>query len=423
MQLSEYGFSKHHPRLVIVPRGMIAYKKKKGVVKSMSINGKAYIAGVYEHPTRKAVDKSLAQLHAESALGALADAGLTKDDVDGYFCAGDAPGLGPLSLVDYMGLNLKHMDATETGGSSYVLHVGHAAEAIAMGKCSVALITLAGRPRAEGMATGTAPRNYGSSAPDVAFEFPFGPTVVNMYAMCAQRHMYEYGTTSEQLAWIKVAASHHAQYNEHAMLRNVVTVDEVVNSPMISDPLHRLDCCVISDGGGAIIVTSPEVAKSLKRPLVKVLGAGEAPKHQMGGKIDLTYSGARWSGPLAFEEARVKPSDMKYASIYDSFTITVLMQLEDLGFCEKGEGGKFVSDGNLISGTGKLPFNTDGGGLCNNHPANRGGLTKVIEAVRQLRGEAHPKVQVPNCDLALAHGTGGSLGTRHGSATVIMERE
>ena len=389
----------------------------------MSINGKAYIAGVYEHPTRKAVDKSLAQLHAESALGALADAGLTKDDVDGYFCAGDAPGLGPLSLVDYMGLSLKHIDATETGGSSYVLHVGHAAEAIAMGKCSVALITLAGRPRAEGMATGTAPRNYGSSAPDVAFEFPFGPTVVNMYAMCAQRHMYEYGTTSEQLAWIKVAASHHAQYNEHAMLRNVVTVDEVVNSPMISDPLHRLDCCVISDGGGAIIVTSPEVAKSLKRPLVKVLGAGEAPKHQMGGKIDLTYSGARWSGPLAFEEAGVKPNDMKYASIYDSFTITVLMQLEDLGFCEKGEGGKFVSDGNLIAGIGKLPFNTDGGGLCNNHPANRGGLTKVIEAVRQLRGEAHPKVQVANCDLALAHGTGGSLGTRHGSATVIMERE
>ena len=389
----------------------------------MSINGKAYIAGVYEHPTRKAVDKSLAQLHAESALGALADAGLAKDDVDGYFCAGDAPGLGPLSLVDYMGLNLRHMDATETGGSSYVLHVGHAAEAIAMGKCSVALITLAGRPRAEGMATGTAPRNYGSSAPDVAFEFPFGPTVVNMYAMCAQRHMYEYGTTSEQLAWIKVAASHHAQYNENAMLRNVVTVEEVVNSPMISDPLHRLDCCVISDGGGAIIVTSPEIAKSLNRPLVKVLGAGEAPKHQMGGKVDLTYSGARWSGPLAFQEAGVKPNDMKYASIYDSFTITVLMQLEDLGFCEKGEGGKFVSDGNLIAGTGKLPFNTDGGGLCNNHPANRGGLTKVIEAVRQLRGEAHPKVQVPNCDLALAHGTGGSLGTRHGSATVIMERE
>jgi acetyl-CoA C-acetyltransferase len=155
---------------------------------------------------------------------------------------------------------------------------------------------------------------------------------------------------------------------------------------------------------------------------VKIIGVGEALKHQMGGKVDLTYSGARWSGQRAFEEAGVKPADMKYASIYDSFTITVIMQLEDLGFCKKGEGGKFVADGNLISGTGKLPFNTDGGGLCNNHPANRGGMTKVIEAVRQLRGEAHPKVQVKNCDLALAHGTGGSLGHRHGSATVIMER-
>ena len=389
----------------------------------MSIKGKAYIAGIYEHPTRKADDKSLAQLHAESALGALKDAGLGKQDVDAYYCAGDAPGLGPLSMADYMGLKLRHFDTTETGGSSYLVHVGHAAQAIAMGKAQVALITLAGRPRAEGMATGTAPRNPGSGPPDVGFEYPFGPTVVNQYAMCAQRHMHEFGTTSEQLAWIKVAASHHAQHNPHALLRDVVTVDEVVNSPIIASPLHRLDCCVITDGGGAIIVVSPEVAKRLNRPRVKVLGAGEAVKHQMGGRVDLTYSGAAQSGPIAFAEAGVKPSDIQYVSIYDSFTITVLMQLEDLGFAAKGQGGKLVADGNLISGTGKLPFNTDGGGLCNNHPANRGGLTKVVEAVRQLRGEAHPKVQVKNCGLALAHGTGGSLGTRHGSATVIMERE
>jgi acetyl-CoA C-acetyltransferase len=192
---------------------------------------------------------------------------------------------------------------------------------------------------------------------------------------------------------------------------------------MISDPLHRLDCCVISDGGGAIVVVKPEIARSLSRPRVSVLGAGEAVKHQMGGKVDLTYTGAVWSGPIAFAEAGIKPADIKYVSIYDSFTITVLITLEDLGFCPKGQGGKFVSDGNLIAGVGKLPFNTDGGGLCNNHPANRGGLTKVVEAVRQLRGEAHPQVQVKNCDVALAHGTGGSLGTRHGSATVIMERE
>ena len=329
-----------------------------------------------------------------------------------------------MSMVEYMGLRPRHVDSTDTGGSSYVLHVGHAAEAIAAGKCKVALITLAGRPRAEGMATGTVPRSRGGTpTPDEPFEFPYGPTVVNMYAMCAMRHMYEFGTTAEQLAWIKVAASHHAQYNPHAMLRDVVTVEDVVNSPMVASPLHRLDCCVISDGGGALIVTRPEIAKSLKRPLVKITGVGESTKHQMAGNVDLTYSGAAWTGPRAFEMAGVKPSDIKYASIYDSFTITVLMQLEDLGFCAKGQGGKFVADGNLIAGVGKLPFNTDGGGLCNNHPANRGGMTKVIEAVRQLRGEAHPKVQVKNCDIALAHGTGGSLGTRHSSATMIMERE
>jgi acetyl-CoA C-acetyltransferase len=389
----------------------------------MTIKGRAYIAGAYEHPTRYAPDKSLAQLHAEVARGALADAGLRKEDVDGYFCAGDAPGLGPLSMVDYLGLKLRHLDSTETGGASYTIHVAHAAEAIAAGKCRVALITLAGRPRAEGMATGTTPRSYGAAAPDVQFEAPYAPVVTNMYAMCARRHMHQYGTTSEQLAWIKVAASHHAQHNPHAVLREVVSVADVVGSPMIADPLHRLDCCVISDGGGALVVVAPEVAKSLKRPLVKLIGAGEASKNQSGGRVDLTYSGAVWSGPRAFAEAGITPADVKYVSIYDSFTITVLMTLEDLGFCEKGKGGRFVADGNLISGTGKLPFNTDGGGLCNNHPGNRGSMTKVIEAVRQLRNEAHPRVQVKNCDLALAHGTGGSLGTRHASATLILERE
>jgi acetyl-CoA C-acetyltransferase len=207
------------------------------------------------------------------------------------------------------------------------------------------------------------------------------------------------------------------------MLRDVVTVEDVLNSPMISDPLHKLDCCVVSDGGGALIVARPEIAATLKRPKVKIRGAGEYIKGQLGGEVDLSWSGARFSGATAFAEAGVTPADIKYASIYDSFTITVLMQLEDLGFCKKGEGGKFVADGNLISGVGKLPFNTDGGGLCNNHPANRGGITKVIEAVRQLRGEAHPAVQVASCDLALAQGTGGYLGSRHGSATLILERE
>lgn len=379
----------------------------------------AYIAGVYEHPTRKADDKTVAQLHAESAAGALRDAGLTKDDVDGYFCAGDAPGLGGLAMAEYMGLKLRHIDTTEMGGSSYVAHVGHAAQAIAAGKCSVALVTLAGRPRAEGVQTLGA-RNYGAGVPDVGFELPYGPAITNLYGMAAMRHMHEYGTTGEQLAWIKVAASHHAQHNERALLRDVVTVDDVLASPMVADPLHRLDCCVITDGGGALILVSPEIARTLGQRCVKVLGSGEAVKHLDGGQVDLTYTAGVASGRTAFEQARLKPADIQYASIYDSFTITVLITLEDLGFCEKGQGGRFVADGNLVSGVGKLPFNTDGGGLCNNHPNNRGGITKVIEAVRQLRGEAHPKVQVPDCSLALAHGTGGSIGTRMGSATVIL---
>lgn len=386
----------------------------------MSIKGMAYIAGAFEHPTRKAEDKSVAALHAECAKGALEDAGLTFADVDGYFCAGDAPG-GALSMVDYLGLNVRHVDSTEIGGSSYIAHVSHAAQAIVAGKCNVALITMAGRPRSEGR-SGVKQKVVGANVPDTPFELPFGPTAVNEYAMATMRHMHEFGTTSEQLAWVKVAASHHAQYNPNAMLRDLVTVEDVLASPLIADPLHRLDCCVVSDGGGALVVVKAEIAKSLKRPLVRVMGAGEAAKGLQAGKTDLTYTGAIWSGPRAFEEAGVTPQDIKYASIYDSFTITVLMQLEDLGFCKKGEGGKFVADGNLISGIGKLPINTDGGGLNNNHPASRGGIVKIIEAVRQLRGEAQPQVQVKNCDIALAHGTGGGLASRHGSATLILER-
>jgi acetyl-CoA C-acetyltransferase len=386
----------------------------------MSLNGKAYIVGAYEHPTRKADDLSVVRLHADVAKGALADAGLSRSDIDGYFCAGDAPGLGATTMVEYLGLKVRHVDSTECGGSAPMLHVAHAAEAIAAGRCNVALITLAGRPRAAGAAL--ALKAPDPDAPELAFELPYGPATQNLYGMVAKRHMHEFGTTSEQLAWIKVAASHHAQHNPYAMLRNVVTVEEVLASPLVADPLHRLDCCVVSDGGGAVIVARPEIARQLKRPLIKVRGTGEAPKHAMGGKIDLSYSAAVWSGPAAFAEAGVTPADIQYASLYDSFTITVLMQLEDLGFCKKGEGGRFVADGNLISGVGRLPFNTDGGGLCSNHPANRGGITKIIEAVRQLRGEAHPAVQVRDCTLALASGIGGALASRHTAGTLILER-
>jgi len=384
---------------------------------------KAYIVGAYEHPTRYAPDKSVTQLHAESALGALKDAGLSLQDVDGYFCAGDAPGGNPLSMVDYLNLNLKWVDGTELGGCSYMRHVRHAALAIAQGKCSVALITLAGKPKSSGQATGTAARDLGPDRPETPWDRPYQPTIVGIYGMLAQRHMHEYGTTSEHLAAVKVAAAYHAQFNEHAALRKPVTVEDVINSPMISSPLHRLDCCVITDGGGALVLTNADIAKRLSRPLVKVRGAGEGIKTNQAGYIEPTTSGAVMSGKQAFAEAGVSVNDIKYASIYDNFTIMVLLQLEDLGFCKKGQAGAFVAEGNLVSGKGKLPFNTDGGGLCNNHPANRGGMTKVIEAVRQLRGEAHPEVQVPNCDLALASGPGLVVGVAQGHATLILERE
>jgi acetyl-CoA C-acetyltransferase len=372
----------------------------------MTIKGKAYIVGAFEHPLRFAPGKSVAQLHAECGAGALRDAGLSWADVDGYFCAGDAPGGSPISMAEYLNLQLNWIDGTEIGGCSYLAHIGHAAAAIAAGKCSVALITMAGKPKSSGQAVGTQPRLLGPERPETPWDIAYRWTIASVYGMYAMRHMHEYGTTSEQLAWVKVAASHHAQHNSNALLRNVVSVADVLASPVISYPIRKLDCCVITDGGGALVLARPEIAKSLHRPLVKVIGCGETIKTNAGGYLDVTTTGAARSGATAFAEAGVCVDDIKYASIYDNFTIMVVMQLEDLGFCEKGKGGRFVADGNLISGIGKLPFNTDGGGLCNNHPQNRGGITKAIEAVRQLRGEAHPAVQVNNCDLALATGPG-----------------
>ncbi|WP_336022665.1 thiolase domain-containing protein [Halobellus salinisoli] len=378
----------------------------------------AAIAGVYEHPTRDAPDTSVTELHAEITAETLDDAGLTIDDVDAYFTAGDPAGMfSVLSMIDYLGLeDLSHIEGTDIGGSSYVSHLGHAASAIEAGDCEVALLTMAGRPRN----SSSPPEN---KTPEAGFEDLYGLSAPATYALAARRHMHEFGTTSEQLAEVRVAASHHAQYNENAMFQEPVTVDDVVESPLVCDPLHLLDCCVVSDGGGGILVVSDERAAELERKCIPVLGCGEAVKHPHGGAVDLTYTAAVDSGPRAFSEADVDHDDIDYASIYDSFTITVVETLEDLGFCEKGDGGSFVEGGTLKAPDGDLPYNTDGGGLCNNHPGNRGGMTKVIEAVRQLRGEAAPELQVPDCETALVHGTGGSIGTRMGSVTAILGRE
>ena len=217
----------------------------------MSIKGKAYIVGAYEHPDRVIPDRSTAQVHAEITNGVLADAGLKLDDIDGFFCTGGV-GMVPVAMAEYLGLNkLAYLDGTMVGGSSPVYQIGHAAAAIATGKCNVALVTLASRPRSEQQ-----PRSVNTS-PESSFELVYGSSTLGMYALAAQRHMYEFGTTSEQLAWVKVAFSEHAQYNPHALLRKPVTVEDVLNSPMLSDPLHRLDSCVVTDGGGAVIVASP----------------------------------------------------------------------------------------------------------------------------------------------------------------------
>jgi acetyl-CoA C-acetyltransferase len=381
----------------------------------VSIRGAAFVVGAYEHPGRLLPNTSTAQIHFEAAFGALSDAGLQLTDVDGYFCSGDAPG-GAIAMADHLGLAVSHLDSTDLGGSTYVAEVSHAAQAIAAGKCTVALITMGGRPRSAGR------RSPSSAGPAHPFEAPYGHSNAASYALAARRHMHEFGTTSEQLAEVKVAAAFHAQHNPLAYLRDPVTVEEVLDSPLIADPLHRMDCCVVTDGGGALVVVSPEIAASLPRRAVKVLGAAETAKHTNLGRVDLTHTGAVSTGPRAFEEARVSHADIDYVSIYDSFTITVIMTLEDLGFCAKGEGGRFVADGTLRSG-GALPFNTDGGSLCNNHPANRGGMTRTIEAVRQLREETGPAVQVQDCDIALVHGTGGWLGTRMGSSTIILGQE
>ena len=378
-----------------------------------------YIAGIYEHPTRDAPDKSNLQLHAEVMKGALADAGLDKADVDGVFTAANTEfgtSQGPMDFVEYLGLETAYADTTDHGGSSYVSHVGHAASAIRNGKCDVAVVTLAGRPRQD---TKSGPRVRNHAA---AFESIYGTSTLNVYGMAMRRHMHEYGTTAEQLAEVKVAASEHAQYNEDAFLPDPVTVEDVLDSRTVADPLKLMDSCVVTDGGGAFVMVSADGRADLDRECVEVLGHGEyVDHHGTGQDFDITETGARVSGPRAFEEAGLGPEHVDYASIYDSFTITVVETVEDLGFCEKGYGGEFVADGNLRY-DGDLPFNTDGGGMCNNHPSNRGGVTKVIEAVRQLRGETNPEVQV-DADVALAHGTGGGGMGRHQSATTILGSE
>jgi acetyl-CoA C-acetyltransferase len=377
----------------------------------------AAIVGVHEHPSRYAPDKTAFQLHAESAREALADAGLSIADVDGYFTSGVGP-IGLLSLCNHLNLRPTFVDSTSIGGSSFVAHAAHAAAAIHAGLCTVALITYGSTAASERFAIGTG-GGFLADPPD-QFEIPYGPTIVGAYALCAQRHMHEFGTTGEQLAEIAVSTRRHATLNPAAKYREPITVEDVLASRVVSSPLHLLDCCLISDGGGAVVVTSAERARDLRRAAVVILGAAEAVCDSGIGRRDLLDIAARQSGPLAIERAGVHHDDVDLCMLYDSFTITVLMTLEALGFCAAGEGGAFVGGGRIGLG-GALPINTDGGGLSSNHPGMRG-IFLLIEATKQLRGECGAR-QVPGARVALVHGTGGALGIRHSGATMVLARD
>jgi len=386
----------------------------------------AAIVGIHEHVTRYAPDKSELQIQGESVIKALEDAGLTKNDVEGLFTASSSIRNSGLNLADYLNMYPKYVDNTTVGGGSFEFHLSHALTAIAAGRINCAVITYSSLARSGGVSVGTGGvARFGhprlDPAPD-SFEELYGLTTVGLYAMIAQRHMHQYGTTSEQLAEIAVAIRHHASMNPEAMFRDPITVDSVVNARVISSPLHLLDCCLISDGGGAVVVASPELARNCRQRPVWVLGVGEALAHQGAGKRDLIYIAAKQSHEPAFAMAGVTHKDIDMAMIYDSFTITVLETLEDLGFCKKGEGGDFVSGGRLRVG-GELPINTDGGGLSSNHPGMRG-IFLLLEATRQLRHEftGTPR-QVENCQVALCHGTGGALGSRHSGGTAILGRD
>jgi len=382
----------------------------------MSALERAAIAGVYEHPTRWAPEKTLYQICAESARGALADAGLTMADVDGFCAAGIGP-IGIMTLAEHLDLTPRFHDSTNIGGSSFVAHVLHAAAAIAAGLSEVVLIVYGSTASSERFAVGTGGLNTGD--PPDQFEVPFGPTVLNAYALCAQRHMHEFGTTAEQLAEIAVTTRRHAGMNPVAKFRDPISVADVLASRVVSSPLHLLDCCIISDGGGAVVVTSAERARDLRQRPVRILGGAESLCHTSMGRRDLTDMAAKQTGARALAMAGVGHADIDLCMLYDSFTITVLLTLENLGFCKKGEGGGFVQGGRIGLG-GALPINTDGGGLSSNHPGMRG-IFLVIEAVKQLRGECGER-QVGNCEVALCHGTGGMLGLRHSGVTMILGR-
>ena len=354
------------------------------------------------------------RLHHQAASRALADAGIDKTDVDGFASSGTGL-LAPVEVAEYLGLRPTWVDGTGVGGSTWEFMVEHATAAIGEGHAEVVLLAYGSTARADlKRRDRRANLSFGSRGP-VQFDAPYGHTLIAKYAMAARRHMHEFGTTVDQLAEIAVSTRDNASRNPDAYYRTPITIDEVRDSGMIADPLTKLHCCIRSDGGGAVVLTSEERARDLARRPVWVLGTGEAVSHTtMSEWDDFTESPAARSGLLAFERAGVTPEDIDVCEIYDAFTPMVLLSFEALGFCKKGEGGPFV-EGGTMRVAGSLPTNTDGGGLSACHPGMRG-IFLLVEAVRQLRGECGER-QVPGAELACVNGTGGWFSS---AATAIL---
>jgi acetyl-CoA acetyltransferase len=380
----------------------------------MAAAGGVAIVGAALSDIGRVDTKTPFDLHYQAASRAVADAGLTKADVDGFGSSGMGL-LAPVEVAEYVGLRPTWVDGTGVGGSTWEFMVEHATAAILAGHVETVVLVYGSTARADLKARRrSANLSFGGRGP-VQFDAPFGHSLISKYAMAAQRHMYEFGTTIEQLAEIAVSTRFNASHNPEAYYQDPITIDDVQNAAMMADPLTKLHCCIRSDGGGAVVLTSIERARDLAKTPVRVLGTGEVSSHTtMSEWEDFTESPAVHSGQLAFERAGVRPEDIDVCEIYDAFTPMVLLSLEALGFCKKGEAGPFVEDGKLRLG-GALPTNTDGGGLSHCHPGMRG-MFLLVEAVRQLRGEAAGR-QVEGAQLACVNGTGGWFSS---ASTVIL---
>ncbi len=378
---------------------------------------KVAIVGVAESDFGTVPDKTVHELHAQAAVRAVEDAGIDREEIDGLFSCGGADGLHVLQLSEYLGIHPRFLDSTQVGGSSWETFIEHAVLALEAGRCSTALLVYGSTAKSDvARRLRSADAAFSPRGPN-QYEAPFGPTLISKYALVARRHMYQYGTTSEQLAAIAVATRKNATRNPLAVMQEPITVEDVLSSRLIADPLHLLDCCLRTDGGGAVLLTTADRARSLRKPPVWVIGMGSAESHlSMSQMEDMTVSPAVRSGAAAFAEAGITPADVDVLQLYDAFTIMVLLTLEALGFCKPGEGGPFVEDGKLAY-DGALPTNTDGGGLSSNHPGMRG-LFLLIEATRQLRGES--TAQLPDPRIAVCNATGGFMSH---CGTIVLAKE